>query len=738
MKQKLSSKQYFADLVAKEKDYILDSFENAENGHEVAAWFLGPKAENAAILKQLINRALDKHIDDRIGLYEEDPIYITKEIKDSAEYKKSIEKLHIEANNLFNILKGSVPFWSYRWQSHMNWDTTLPSIVGYFSAMLYNPNNVAAEGSPVTTILEMKVGDQLCEMLGYNVDDEDFSTPRAWGHITCDGSIANNEAMWAARNIKYYAVCLRKAIMEKESLKNLQDLLITLPNGKEEKIMQLSDWQLLNIKADDVLALPEKIEKKFGISIDTLSDIMNEYSIQNLGFNGLSQHLSSDIQAPIVIAPCHIHYSWPKSAAVLGIGANNVKKIPLDLDARMDINKLEEALINAKECKIPVLMVVVILGSTEASSVDPLKKVIALREKYNKQGLDFVIHCDAAWGGYFASILREPEHKHQDDLLKLPFTPSLILSEYVSKQYQYLQLADSITVDPHKAGFIPYPAGGLCYRNGAMRNIVSFTAPVVYHGGIDPTVGVYGMEGSKPGAAAAAAFLSHTVIPLNRNGYGKILSMCIFNGKRTYCEFLTMAEEHDPFIIKTVQRLPAERQERSDKEIRVQYLKIKHDINPLSNEEIFTNAEYMNLFSELGGDQAITSYAFNFKIDGKINTNIDLFNELNFEIFKQLSLSVNRNNTEEVPLIITQSQFTLEGYGETFINSFKKRLGLLDDKNKSINFLITTTTNPWISSTEVGNFIPQVTKILKASVIEQIQKLKMRHGIVEHNSMAEE
>ena len=39
-----------------------------------------------------------------------------------------------------------------------------------------------------------------------------------------------------------------------------------------------------------------------------------------------------------------------------------------------------------------------------------------------------------------------------------------------------------------------------------MRNLVSLKAPVVYHGGVDPTVGVYGVEGSKPGAAAAAIY----------------------------------------------------------------------------------------------------------------------------------------------------------------------------------------------------------------------------------------
>jgi len=35
-----------------------------------------------------------------------------------------------------------------------------------------------------------------------------------------------------------------------------------------------------------------------------------------------------------------------------------------------------------------------------------------------------------------------------------------------------------------------------------MRDLIAFTALVVFHGGVDPTVGVYGIEGSKLGAAA--------------------------------------------------------------------------------------------------------------------------------------------------------------------------------------------------------------------------------------------
>ncbi len=49
-------------------------------------------------------------------------------------------------------------------------------------------------------------------------------------------------------------------------------------------------------------------------------------------------------------------------------------------------------------------------------------------------------------------------------------------------------------------------------RNGSMRNFVTLTAPVVFRGDSDPNIGVYGIEGSKPGAAAVSCLLSHRVI----------------------------------------------------------------------------------------------------------------------------------------------------------------------------------------------------------------------------------
>ena len=68
-----------------------------------------------------------------------------------------------------------------------------------------------------------------------------------------------------------------------------------------------------------------------------------------------------------------------------------------------------------------------------------------------------------------------------------------------------------VTIDPHKAGFCPYPAGALLYRNGTMKGFITLAAPEVFHSPNDLNVGVYGLEGSKPGAAACGVLLSHEV-----------------------------------------------------------------------------------------------------------------------------------------------------------------------------------------------------------------------------------
>lgn len=82
-----------------------------------------------------------------------------------------------------------------------------------------------------------------------------------------------------------------------------------------------------------------------------------------------------------------------------------------------------------------------------------------------------------------------------------------------------------------------------------MRYLVTWTSPVVYRDGQDTeSIGVYGVEGSKPGAAAGkenfsrwcppakskevGVYLSHRVLGLHQNGYGTLLGEAVFSCAR--------------------------------------------------------------------------------------------------------------------------------------------------------------------------------------------------------------
>jgi glutamate/tyrosine decarboxylase-like PLP-dependent enzyme len=90
---------------------------------------------------------------------------------------------------------------------------------------------------------------------------------------------------------------------------------------------------------------------------------------------------------------------------------------------------------------------------------------------------------------------------------------------------------DSVTVDPHKAGFVPYGAGCIVLKHGFLKDVVAETAPYVLDSSDTtssnealPQIGRFILEGSKPGAAAAATWFSHRMIPLNMDGYGRQLT----------------------------------------------------------------------------------------------------------------------------------------------------------------------------------------------------------------------
>lgn len=182
-------------------------------------------------------------------------------------------------------------------------------------------------------------------------------------------------------------------------------------------------------------------------------------------------------------------------SAIAGLGSRNLLEIDVDDDAHIDTAQLESKLNDCLRDKVPVYAVVGIIGTTEEGAVDRLEEIVGIRDRMQKKGLSFLIHADAAWGGYFTTML----HRGADGKPRLGdadkgAVPALTLRKETEKDLLALNRADSITVDPHKAGYVPYPAGSLVYKDGRMRHLVTWSSPFLSQGSSE-NIGVYGVEG---------------------------------------------------------------------------------------------------------------------------------------------------------------------------------------------------------------------------------------------------
>jgi hypothetical protein len=102
----------------------------------------------------------------------------------------------------------------------------------------------------------------------------------------------------------------------------------------------------------------------------------------------------------------------------------------------------------------------------------------------------------------------------------------------------------------------PLSGRAICYRDGRLRDCISLKAPVVVHGS-EPTVASTASRARGPAPRPPRSILSHQVIGLHRDGYGRILGQCLWTSKRLYCRLMTLQDPR--FALTLLQRLPGER-----------------------------------------------------------------------------------------------------------------------------------------------------------------------------------
>jgi glutamate/tyrosine decarboxylase-like PLP-dependent enzyme len=133
--------------------------------------------------------------------------------------------------------------------------------------------------------------------------------------------------------------------------------------------------------------------------------------------------------------------------------------------------------------------VIASLGTINTGTVEPIRPLLGLRDEY-----EFYLHIDAAIGGFALGI------------------------NEIREKASGVEAANSITLDPHKLGFVGYPCSAILFRDKSDLDLISMDIP--YIGSRTSSI-----EGSRPGSSAAGLWVA--LKTLGVDGYSRIISGCI-------------------------------------------------------------------------------------------------------------------------------------------------------------------------------------------------------------------
>ena len=141
------------------------------------------------------------------------------------------------------------------------------------------------------------------------------------------------------------------------------------------------------------------------------------------------------------------HSSIEKAAIMLGLGEENVVRIPSDEFFQLGVGRLREAIADDRRAGFHPLSVIATVGTTSTASIDPVAAIGVMCRDEN-----IWLHVDAAYGGAMGIL---PEGR------------------YAMEGMEY---ADSIAINPHKWMFVPLDFSTLYVRRpDLLRAVFSLT-----------------------------------------------------------------------------------------------------------------------------------------------------------------------------------------------------------------------------------------------------------------------
>jgi len=472
------------------------------------AYFLGPKSENQSWVRAELQSILGHWFRWRKELFPDDKPVISDKDRTSPAFLAARERMAQGLEELNNLLTAEVPKFTPRYVGHMVSELALPAIMGHMAMLLHNPNNTSRDASKIGANIEIEVIAMLAEMLG-------FDPKQAAGHITGGGTIANFEAVWRARFRQDHWLSLMLFLAEERGIK------LDFFQGAH------MGWK----KFGDLLT-------KHKISLDVLRSYSAIASNPFEFAERMSAAYDIKYRGPVLLVPENKHFSWSKATNVFGFGEQAFWPIKLDRYGKTDVSELRKLIQKAKEENRPISLVVSVAGTTETGEIDPIDQTQGiLNAALARDEVDIWHHVDAAYGGYLCSMLRG----NRPNVLSVGNTAAL----------SAIAQAHSVTIDPHKLGYVPYACGAIITRDTEAYTVSGFKAPYLERQLDVPDKWSTTLEGSRSAAGAAATWLTGKTLGFDGDGIGRVIADTIEAARKfkrniektlPFVHFLTPAE----------------------------------------------------------------------------------------------------------------------------------------------------------------------------------------------------
>ncbi len=435
------------------------------------SFFLGPQAENAEWTLALLVQCFERWTAWRKSLFPNDGCAITASDQLSGEFVQRRENIEKTIFELFERFSTEVPKFSPRYLGHMFSEVSIPALLGHIVTLLYNPNNISGESSRVGIVLEAEAIQFLVKMVGY--------AESAQGHFTSGGTIANFEALIRARSRN--ALWLSASASLHQGKQKLDFFRDAHPGWE--------NYSQLAVTAD---------REKWDYSVDPWGAAKKLEALYGCPFSG-----------GIVLIPENKHYSWKKGCQLLGFGTDAFWPVALDHHGHLSVPQLQKQIARAAVENKPIAMIVSVVGTTEMASIDPVHEVQAVIDEWkDAEDLHFWHHVDAAYGGFLCTMDR---------------VNSNVLSDCSVAALNHMKNANSITLDPHKLGYVPYASGAVLVRDPHDYFYHGLSEAPYLDFNLQKDKGPFTIEGSRSAAGAVATWVTAKTIGLNANGYGLLL-----------------------------------------------------------------------------------------------------------------------------------------------------------------------------------------------------------------------